>query len=46
MVNGSEVEDCRIQEGDSIEVRTMQMKVGELGLQPKPLIFYRQWDRN
>ena len=41
LVNGSEVEgNCEIHEGDSIEVRTMQIKIGELGLQPKSIVFY------
>jgi len=39
LVNGSAVEECEINEGDSIEVRTMQIKVGELGLEPKPISF-------
>ena len=40
LVNGCNVEGtCLIHEGDSIEVRTRQIKIAELGLQPKPLIF-------
>ncbi|SPF33166.1 ATPases of the HSP70 class involved in cell division [Candidatus Desulfosporosinus infrequens] len=40
MVNGCQVEgSCIIYEGDSIEVRTSQITIGELKLQPKPLIF-------
>ncbi|HWQ43859.1 MAG TPA: ATPase [Desulfosporosinus sp.] len=41
LVNGTEVAgNCEIHEGDSIEVRPMQIKVGELGLQPKSIIFF------
>ena len=40
LVNGCEVEgNCLIHDGDSIEVRTKLITVGELKLQPKPLIF-------
>ncbi|WP_199241761.1 rod shape-determining protein [Desulfosporosinus sp. Sb-LF] len=40
LVNGSGVEgNCIIREGDSIEVRTRQITVGELKLQPRPMIF-------
>ncbi len=41
LLNGTEIAgNCEIQEGDSIEVRTMQIKVGELELQPKSLSFF------
>lgn len=41
LVNGTEAAgNCEIHEGDSIEVRIMQIKVGELGLQPKSIIFF------
>ena len=40
LVNGCRIEgSCIIQEGDSIEVRTRQVTIGELRLQPKSLIF-------
>ena len=40
LVNGCGVEgSCIIHEGDSIEVRAVQITIGELRLQPKPLIF-------
>lgn len=40
LVNGCEVESsCLIHEGDSIEVRTKQITLGELRLQPKHLVF-------
>lgn len=40
LVNGCRVEEaCEIHEGDSIEVSTKQITLGELDLQPKPLIF-------
>lgn len=41
LVNGCAVEgNCPIREGDSIESRKMQILVGELGLQPDPIIFH------
>ena len=40
LVNGCGVENsCQIKEGDSIEVRSRRITIGELKLQPKPLIF-------
>lgn len=40
LVNGCLIEEiCPIRDGDSIEVRQEQKTVGELSLQPKPLIF-------
>jgi len=40
LVNGCEVDGSHIiHEGDSIEVRTSQITVGELRLEPKPIIF-------
>ena len=40
LVNGSEVENCYIHGEDSIEVRTQQINVRELVLQPKPITFF------
>ncbi|EGW38083.1 cell division FtsA domain-containing protein [Desulfosporosinus sp. OT] len=40
LVNGCRVEDsCTIYDGDSIEVNTKQIMIGELDLLPRPLIF-------
>ena len=41
LVNGSLVEgNCMIESGDSIEVRTIQLTVGDLKLKPMPMVFY------